>query len=182
MEPGSDKHSVYTHFPKDPNCDICLKTKLQGLLAEDVLVQSCPERNIFGDPTTADHIILSKESESRNNHRHAVVVQDLATQWIQSYTCKQKLSRDPEEPNEVPGADKSFTLTIPLNLAKPLKIFPGIIVRQHHTDQKHMGLLKEQSAEQKKAPLPYCCNQVWMKIGGQILWNAFPICETFRIS
>ena len=26
VEPGS--HSVYTHFPKDPNCDICLKTKI----------------------------------------------------------------------------------------------------------------------------------------------------------
>ena len=28
--------------------------------------------------------------ESRNNHRYAVVVQDLATQWIQSYPCKTK--------------------------------------------------------------------------------------------
>ena len=28
VEPGSGKHSVYTHFPKDPNCDICLKTKV----------------------------------------------------------------------------------------------------------------------------------------------------------
>ena len=27
VEPGSGKHSVHTHFPKDPNCDICLKTK-----------------------------------------------------------------------------------------------------------------------------------------------------------
>ena len=26
----------------------------------------------------ADHKVLSEESESRNNHRHAVVVQDLA--------------------------------------------------------------------------------------------------------
>ena len=41
----------------------------------------------------------------------------------------------------------SFTLTIPWNLAKPVKIFPGIIVRRHHTDQKQMGLLKEQCAE-----------------------------------
>ena len=47
----------------------------------------------------------------------------------------------------------SFTLTIPWNLAKPVKIFPGIIVRQHHTDQKQMGLLREQCAELKKAPL-----------------------------
>ena len=26
--PGLGKHSVYTHFPKDPNCDICLRTKI----------------------------------------------------------------------------------------------------------------------------------------------------------
>ena len=26
VEPGSGKHSVKTHFPKEPNCDICLKT------------------------------------------------------------------------------------------------------------------------------------------------------------
>ena len=26
--PGSGKHSLCTHFPKDPDCDICLKTKI----------------------------------------------------------------------------------------------------------------------------------------------------------
>ena len=77
---------------------------------------------------------------------------------------------------------KSFTLTIPWNLTKPVKIFPGIIVRQHHRDQKQMRLLKEQCAEQGKAPLPYCCNHVWMKIGGQIPWNVLLTCETFKIS
>ena len=45
-----------------------------------------------------------------------------------------------------------------------------------------MGLLKERCAELKKTPLLYCCNQVWMKIGVQILWNATPICETSQIS
>ena len=45
-----------------------------------------------------------------------------------------------------------------------------------------MGLPKEQCAESKKAPLLYCCNQVWMKNGGQIPWNVIPICETFKIS
>ena len=28
VESGSGKHSIYTHFPKDPNCDICLKTEI----------------------------------------------------------------------------------------------------------------------------------------------------------
>ena len=34
------------------------------------------------------------KDESRNNHRYAVVVQDLATQWIQSYPCKTKTSQE----------------------------------------------------------------------------------------
>ena len=44
-----------------------------------------------------------------------------------------------------------------------------------------MVLPKEQCAELKKAPLLYCCNQVYMKVGGQILWNVTPICETSQI-
>ena len=31
----------------------------------------------------------------------------------------------------------SFTLSIPWNSPKPVKIFPGIIAREHHTDQKN---------------------------------------------
>ena len=28
VEPGSGMHGIYTHFPKDRNCDICLRTKI----------------------------------------------------------------------------------------------------------------------------------------------------------
>ena len=48
----------------------------------------------FGDLITADHKVVSEESESRYNHRYAVVVQDLATQWIQSFPCKTKTSQE----------------------------------------------------------------------------------------
>ena len=41
----------------------------------------------------------------------------------------------------------SFTLIIPKNLAKLLKIFPGIIVRRHLTVQRRMVLLREWCAE-----------------------------------
>ena len=58
------------------------------------------------------------------------------------------------------GSLKSFTLTIPWNLAKLVKIFPGIIVRRHHSDRKQMGFLREQCAEWKKVRLQYCCNRV----------------------
>ena len=36
--------------------------------------------------------VLSDNCESGNNHRYAVVVQDLATQWLQSYPCQSKSS------------------------------------------------------------------------------------------
>ena len=85
-ESGSGKRCVYTHFPKNPNCD-----------TEDVLVQWCPRAENFGDLITADHKILSEGSESRNNHRYAVVVQDLATQVLQSYPCKTKTSQETQK-------------------------------------------------------------------------------------
>ena len=69
-----------------------------------------PRAEQFGDLITADHKILIEESESRNNHRHAVVVQDLATQWLQILPVQnQNFPGDPEEPNEVPGADEETT-------------------------------------------------------------------------
>ena len=60
--------------------------------------------------------------------------------------------------------------------------YPGIIVRQRHTDRKEMGLQKEQCAELRREHLLYFCNQVWMKNGGRIPWNVNAICETFKIS
>ena len=73
-------------------------------------------------------------------------MQDLATQWIQSYPCKTKTSQEIHKGAckcswSQKGNLKSFTLTIPWSLAKLVKIFPGIIVRQHHTDQKQIGIL-----------------------------------------
>ena len=56
-----------------------------------------PRAENFGDLTTADHKILSEESESRNNHRYAVVVQDLATQWLQSYPCRTQTSQETQK-------------------------------------------------------------------------------------
>ena len=62
--PGPGKHSIFSHFPKDRNYDICF------------------------------HKVLSEGCESRHNHGYAVVVQDLATQWIQSCQCKTKTSQE----------------------------------------------------------------------------------------
>ena len=64
------KHSVYTHFPKDPNCGICLKTKITRASCRRRAGTVEPRAENFGDLITADHKILSEGSESRNNHRY----------------------------------------------------------------------------------------------------------------
>ena len=139
-------HSVYTHFPKDRNCEICQRTKITRAPCRRRNGGAVPRAENFGDLITADHKVLSESCESRNSHRFAVVVQDLATQWIQSYPCKTKTSQDtprslqkflePDRKPKVIYTDNSF-----------VKIFPEIIARLHHTDRKQMGLLQEQCAE-----------------------------------
>ena len=41
------KHSVYTHFPKDRNCEICNGPKLQGPHAEDAMAKPYLEPQIL---------------------------------------------------------------------------------------------------------------------------------------
>ena len=112
------KHNVHTHFPKDGNCEICKRTKITRAPCRRRKGEAVPRADNFGDLITADHKVLSDTCESRNNHRYAVVVQDLATQWIQAYPCKNKTSQ--EKPREAcksswspRGNQKSFTLIIP---------------------------------------------------------------------
>ena len=88
------KHSVYTHFLKDRNCEICKRTKITTAPCRRRNGEAVPRAVNFGDLITADHKVLSDNCESRNNHRYAIVVQDLATQWIQSYRCKTKTSQE----------------------------------------------------------------------------------------
>ena len=58
---------------------------------------------------TADHKVLNEGREYRHNHRYSIMVQDLATQSIQSYRCRTKTFQDTEkclrkflEPSEKP--------------------------------------------------------------------------------
>ena len=175
------KHSVCTHFTKKTEIARSSRgPKLQEPRAEDAMRDLFHNRKNFGDLITADHKVLSEGCESRNNHRCAVVVQDLATQWIQSYPCKTKTSQETQrslqkflEPNRKP---KVIYTDNSLEFGKVCEDLSW----NHCTSTPHRS--GTNGIEWKKVPLQYCCNQVWMKIGGQIPWNVIPICETFKIS
>ena len=67
------KHSVYIHFPKDRNCEICQRTKITRAPCRRHNGGAVPRVENFGDLITADYKVLSDNCESRNNHRYAVV-------------------------------------------------------------------------------------------------------------
>ena len=128
------KHSVYTHFPKDriarsrTSCwkfwwlDNSRSQSAQWRFSTSKQSSFCSRGARLGHPNGSSRIRAKRKPLRK--HKGA---------------CKSSWSPI--------GSLESFTLTIPWNLAKLVKIFPGIIVRRHHTDQKQMGLLKEQCEE-----------------------------------
>ena len=101
------KHSIKTHFPKDQNCEVRKRTTFTRTPFRRRAGDSVPRAEKFGDLITADHNFLNEGVESRNNHRYSVVVQELATQWIQSDPSKTKNTPRKEvcdsfEPSEKP--------------------------------------------------------------------------------
>ena len=110
---ASQKHPICTHFPEDQKCEICKRTKstrdprrgelgIQYLEQRSLVIrlqrtgEALPRAEKFGGLITAAHEVLNEGCESRDTHRYAVVVQDLATQWIQSFPCKTKTSYETE--------------------------------------------------------------------------------------
>ena len=58
------KHSVYTHFPKDRNCEICQRTQITRAPCRRRIGGAVPRAENFGDLITADHKVLSEGCES----------------------------------------------------------------------------------------------------------------------
>ena len=88
------KYSVYTHMPTDRTCEICKRTKITKAPCRIRNGETVPLAEKFGDLITADHKVLCDNFEPRHNHRYAVVVQDLATHWIEAHPCKAKTSQE----------------------------------------------------------------------------------------
>ena len=141
------KHSVYTHFPKDRNCEICKRTKITRAPCRRRNGEAVLRADTFGDLITADQKVLSDNCESRNNHRSAI----WPLNGSRRIRAKMRLHKKPREACKSSwnprGYQKSFTLTIPWNSAKLVKVSPGTIARPHHTDRRLMVLQKEQCAE-----------------------------------
>ena len=191
VEPCSGKHSVYTHFPKHPNCDVCMNKKTTRTSCRRRTGTIVPRAEYFGDLITADQKVLSEESESQKN----IDMPWWKKIWQHSghnHTRVNKIFQgNPEGLHEVSGADEETIshlhwkfLGIWQSLWRSFQEsnYPGNIARKHRTEQEQMGLPKEQRAEWKEGHLWCCCSPVWVTNGGPIPWNVTAICETFKNS
>ena len=99
----SGKHRIYTHFPKDQNCNICKKNKITRAPCRKRTGAAIPRAEKFGDLITADHKVLSEGCESQNSYPYAVVVKDWQLNGFNHFRAKQKLNFEKSlEPTKKP--------------------------------------------------------------------------------
>ena len=111
------KHSVYTHFPKDRNCEICQRTEITKAPCRRRNGGAVPRAEKFGDLITADHKIVNESCESRK----IIDMQSCCRTWPPNGSsrirAKQRLLRKHKgackSSRSQIGSPKSLTLTIP---------------------------------------------------------------------
>jgi len=87
------EHNIFTHFPKDPNCEICQLNKSQKAYCKskaEPQADALPEPVMFGDAITADHKIINDDDDERETDNVAYVIQDRASFWLQAYAALTK--------------------------------------------------------------------------------------------
>ena len=181
----SGNHSFYTHFPKDRNCEVCLRTKMTRAPCRRRTGEALPRAEKFGELIPADHKVLNEGGESRNHHRYAVVVQDLVTQWIQSYPCKTKTSQDGKEFTKAPRVVTKATSCLYGERIGIWKIFRRSSWN-HRTSTPHRsetnGIAERAVRRVKEGTSAVLLQSALEENGGLILWNAITICETSKTS
>ena len=79
--------------PSEPRCPFLYQRSLHASTMCSHIFR-LPHAEKFGELITADRKTPNEEGELSNDQRYAVTVQDLATQWIQSYLCKTTTSQE----------------------------------------------------------------------------------------
>jgi hypothetical protein len=84
---------LFTHFPKDPNCEVCIASKparAHCRLTGEKRVDALPLPVEWLDAITLDHKIVNKYDKSAEDDRNICVICDRATYWIQGYPAEFK--------------------------------------------------------------------------------------------
>ena len=93
----SGKRSIYTHFPKDRNCDVCKKTKTTRAPCRKRTGTAMLQAENVGVLITAITKFLLKDVNLETIIDTLSWYKIFAAQWIQAYPCKTKTSQETEK-------------------------------------------------------------------------------------
>ena len=181
------KHSIYTHFPKDRNCEICQRTKITRAPCRRRIGRVVPRAENFGwfDYSRSQNcqwrMWISKQSSICNRGTRL----SYPTDPVVSVQNK-NFSGNRKELSKILGADKETQSHLHwqfLGIWQSLwRSFLEPLYVNTSSFRNKWDCWETSTQNKKKVRLLYCCNLVWMRNGGQIPWNATPICGTFKIS
>ena len=185
---GSGKHSIYTYFPKDKDCDICKRTKITRAPFRKRTGTVVPRAEKFGDLITADQktsqwrMWTSKQSSirCRGTRLGNSVDPILSVQNKNSSGNGKGLTK-------VLGADEETKTHLHRQLPRIWQslwrpILVSLYVDTSPFRDKWCCWKSGKYAELVKGPLHHCCNQVWMTNGGRIPWSVTATWGTYEIS
>ena len=139
--------------------------------------EAVPRAANFGDLITADHKVFSDKCESRNNHRYAVVVQDLSTQWIQACPCKTKTSQETqrslEKFLEFDRKPKVIYTDNSLEFGQACEDLSWNLCTSTPHRSESNGIAERAVRRVKEGTSAVLLQSGLNNIGGQILWNVF---------
>ena len=146
----SKKHIIFTHFPKDRNCDVCLRTELTKASCRRRTGETLPRAEKFGDMMTADHKVRNEGLETITSTLLWYI--NLPKNGFNLIRGKQNphIRREKSllkflEPSHAPKV--VFSDTTRWSLGKHVRFCHGITARQHLIGPRRMASLKEPSDE-----------------------------------
>ena len=149
------RHSIHTHFPNDRNCEICKKTKFIRAPCRRRMGEAVPRADTWWLGNGRSHgsqwrmwfpkqLLICCHGTRFGNSMDSII-----SVWNKNFAGPERCLRSS------PGRQKSFTLTIPLNLAKLVKSYSGIIVRQHLIGRRQMALLPSKFKQEERFCVVY---------------------------
>ena len=161
------KLSIFTHVPKDRNCDVCLRTKITKVSCRRRTDEAPRRAQKFNDLITTNNKVVNEGCESRDNHRCVAVVQDLTPQWTQSFPCETKSSHKSEKSSlkflEQSQAPKVMHTDNMMEFGKASEVFYSWNhLHFNFIDRRQMASVKKPSDERRKVHQQCCYSQDWM--------------------
>ena len=178
--------TFFIHFPKDRNCEVCLRTKITRAPCRRRTGEVLPRAQQFGDLITADHKVFNEEGESRNNHLYAVVARSCHSVGSILSVQNKNFSGDGQEFKKVflepSQSQKSFTQTIHWSLENSVKNYHGTSRTSTPHRSETNGIADRAVRRGKEGTSAVLLQSGSHEKCRMISWNYFAICAMSKTS